>query len=276
MTAIPNVLSIAGVDPSGGAGILADVKAISALGGYACAVVAALTAQNTRAVNGVQPVAPHFVGEQIDTLLADVRIAATKIGMLGQTPVIEVVAARLSHWKVAPIVLDPVMVAKSGDALLDRSAIGALRGALLPLSTVITPNLPEAGVLLESRAPETLKEMTRAAEKLRELLTGDGPRWVLLKGGHLPGSDPIDLLHDGDRMIELTGVRVATRNTHGTGCTLSSALATLLARGADVPTAARAAKDYLTGALKGADRLNVGSGHGPVHHFWRLWKDGTP
>lgn len=272
MAAIPNVLSIAGVDPSGGAGILADVKAISALGGYACAVVAALTAQNTSAVSGVQPVDPGFVREQMDTLLADVHIAATKIGMLGQAPVIEVVAERLAHWKAAPLVLDPVMVAKSGDALLEKNAIGALRDALLPLATVITPNLPEAGVLLESRAPETLKEMTRAAEKLRLLLTGDGQRWVLLKGGHLPGSDPIDLLHDGDRMVELAGERVATRNTHGTGCTLSSALATLLARGADMPAAARAAKQYLTGALRHADALAVGKGHGPVHHFWRLWQ----
>lgn len=272
MAAIPNVLSIAGVDPSGGAGVLADVKAISALGGYACAVVAALTAQNTRAVSGVQPVSPHFVSEQIDTLLADVRIAATKIGMLGQAPVIEVVAERLAHWKVAPLVLDPVMVAKSGDALLEKSAVGALRDALLPLATVITPNLPEAGVLLEARPPETLKEMFRAAERLRALLTGDDGRWVLLKGGHLPGSDPVDLLHDGDRMIELSGERVATRNTHGTGCTLSSALATLLARGADMPTAARAAKEYLTGALRHADALSVGAGHGPVHHFWQMWQ----
>lgn len=272
VSAIPPVLSIAGVDPSGGAGILADVKAISALGGYACAVVAALTAQNTRAVTGVLPVAPAFVAEQIDTLLGDVRIAATKIGMLGQAPVIAAVAERLAHWKVAPVVLDPVMVAKSGDALLEKAAVGALREALLPLATVMTPNLPEAGVLLEARAPETLKEMTRAAEKLRDLLRSDGQRWVLLKGGHLPGSDPIDLLHDGDRMIELSAERVATRNTHGTGCTLSSALATLLARGADVPTAARGAKEYLTGALKHADALTVGSGHGPVHHFWRLWQ----
>lgn len=170
------------------------------------------------------------------------------------------------------MVLDPVMVAKSGDALLEKAAIGALREMLLPLATIVTPNLPEAGVLLGARAPETLKEMSRAAEKLRELLRGDGQRWVLVKGGHLPGSDPIDLLHDGDRMIELTGERVATRNTHGTGCTLSSALATLLARGADVPSAARAAKAYLTGALRHADALSVGEGHGPVHHFWRMWQ----
>lgn len=270
-SAVPNVLSIAGVDPSGGAGILADAKAISALGGYACAVVAALTAQNTRAVTGVLPVAPAFVAQQIDTLLADVRIAATKIGMLGPVPAIAAVAERLGHWKLAPVVLDPVMVAKSGDALLEKAAVGTLREALLPLATVITPNLPEAGVLLDERAPETLKEMRRAAEKLRELLRGDGQRWVLLKGGHLPASEPIDLLHDGDRMIELAAPRIETRNTHGTGCTLSSALATLLARGADVPAAARAAKDYVTEAMRHADALDVGRGHGPLHHFWQLW-----
>jgi hydroxymethylpyrimidine/phosphomethylpyrimidine kinase len=268
---IPNILTIAGVDPSGGAGVLADVKAISALGGYACAVIAALTAQNTRAVAGVLPISPSFVGEQLDVLLADVRIDATKIGMVGQAPVIVAVADRLLHWAVAPVVLDPVMVAKSGDPLLDKSAVGALREALLPLATVITPNLSEAGVLLEARAPESLREMYRAAERLRELMRGDRERWVMLKGGHLSGGEAVDLLHDGDRMIELTAPRVSTRNTHGTGCTLSAALATLLPQSADIPSAARRAKQYLTEALRHADELGVGAGHGPVHHFHALW-----
>ena len=269
--AVPNILSVAGVDPSGGAGILADVKAISALGGYACAVVTALTAQNTRAVTGVLPTTPEFVAEQLDTLLGDVQISAAKIGMVGRAAVIVRCAERLSHWRVAPIVLDPVMVAKSGDALLDKSATGALREALLPLATVLTPNLPEAGVLLEARPVETVKEMYRAAERLRVLMRGDGVRWVYLKGGHLPGNEATDLLHDGDRMIELTAERVATRNTHGTGCTLSAALATLLPQCSDVVEAARHAKAYLTRALQHADELNVGSGHGPVHHFHALW-----
>jgi hydroxymethylpyrimidine/phosphomethylpyrimidine kinase len=276
---IPNILSIAGVDPSGGAGSLADVKTISALGGYACAVITALTAQNTRSVTGVLPVVPTFVGEQIDTLFSDVRIDATKIGMVGQAPVIEMVANRLVHWRVTPVVLDPVMVAKSGHSLLDKSAVSALREALLPLATVITPNLPEAGVLLGSRAAETLKEMHRAAEKLRGLMHGDHDRWVLLKGGHLPGAESSDLLHDGDRMIELSASRIDTRNTHGTGCTLSAALATLLAGTQDVPQAARLAKTYLTQALAHADELAVGKGHGPVHHFHSLWaarSRGTP
>jgi hydroxymethylpyrimidine/phosphomethylpyrimidine kinase len=268
--AIPTALTIAGVDPSGGAGVLADVKAFSALGAYACAVIAALTAQNTRAVTGVLPVAAEFIARQIDTLLADVRIDAIKIGMLGEAPVIAVVAERLMHWKAERVVLDPVMVAKSGDPLLAKAAVGALREALIPIAHVITPNLPEAGVLLEGRAPETVKEMTRAAERLHGLM-GSGERWVWLKGGHLPSGDATDLLFNGDRMIELSAPRVETKNTHGTGCTLSAALAALLPQRQDVPTAARDAKAYLTEALRHADELQVGQGHGPVHHFHALW-----
>lgn len=268
---IPNTLAVAGVDPSGGAGILADVKTMSALGAYACAVVAALTAQNTRAVTGIYPVAPAFVREQIDTLLADVAIDAAKIGMLGQRPVIVTVAEALAARPLPHLVLDPVMIAKSGDALLDKDAVGALREALLPLATLVTPNLPEAGVLLERRAPDNLREMARAAAALREKMTHAGSRWVLLKGGHLPAAQATDLLTDGDRMIELTAPRVDTKNTHGTGCTLSAALAALLPRSPDVPTAARRAKDYLTAALQHAGELDVGHGHGPVHHFHRWW-----
>src|SRR5512137_1048862 len=269
---IPNIATIAGVDPSGGAGVLADVKAISALRGYACAVIAALTAQNTTAVTGVHAVPADFVRLQIDTLFADVRIDAVKIGMVGAAPVIVTVADRLRHWKPPHVVLDPVMVAKSGDAMLAKEAVGALVESLLPQATVVTPNLPEAGVLLEQRAPETLREMYRAAERLRERMAHDGVRWVYLKGGHLPAGDATDLLHDGDRMIELASPRVDTKNTHGTGCTLSAALAALLPQSPDVPTAARAAKDYLTAALRAADDLDVGKGHGPVHHFHALWR----
>ena len=269
---IPNVLTIAGVDPSGGAGIVADVKAISAQRAYACAVVAALTAQNTRAVTSVLPIEPAFVRRQLDTLYADVRIDSLKIGMIGQSAVIEAVADQLAAQPKPHLVLDPVMVAKSGDALLEKSAIGALRETLLPLATVITPNLPEAGVLLQARSVETIKEMYRVAERLRELMPHSGARWVYLKGGHLPGDDAFDLLTDGDRMIELNEPRVATKNTHGTGCTLSAALAALLPQTADVPEAARRAKAYLTEALRSAHQLSVGSGHGPVHHFHSLWR----
>ncbi len=270
---IPNTLTIAGMDPSGGAGILADVKTMSALGAYACAVVAALTAQNTRTVADISPVNPQFVRSQIDTLFDDVEIHAVKIGMLGQRKIIEVVADRLGHWKPAHIVLDPVMVSKSGDLLLEQAAVGDMREQLLPLATLVTPNLPEAGVLLEQRAVETVREMRRVAERLRNMMTHTGLRWVLLKGGHLPGNETTDLLHDGDQMIELPGHRIQTRNTHGTGCTLSAALAALLPQTESVPQAARQAKQYLVGAIEHADALKVGHGHGPVHHFYHLWSE---
>ncbi len=270
---IPNTLSIAGVDPSGGAGVLADVKTMSALGAYGMAVIAALTAQNTRAVTGISPVPPEFVAAQIDTLFADVRVDAVKIGMLGQAGVTRVVADRLEHWKPAHLVLDPVMVAKSGDHLLERQAVDALREGLIPLATVITPNLPEAGVLLGQSPADNLKDMRRVAERLRRLLADDGERWVFLKGGHLPGDDTIDLLHDGDRLIELPGRRIDTRNTHGTGCTLSAAMAALLPRAPGVPEAAQHAKAWLERAIAASGQLQVGSGHGPVHHFHALWPD---
>jgi hydroxymethylpyrimidine/phosphomethylpyrimidine kinase len=270
----PNVLSVAGIDPSGGAGIFADLKAFSALGAYGTGVVAALTAQNTRGVAGVHGVPPDFVRLQLDTLFADVAIASAKIGMLGTAPIAGAVAQGLAKplkaGTLAHLVVDPVMVAKSGDALLDREAIATLIEAILPLATVITPNLPEAGVLLDSRPPDSVKEMMRATERLRRLLRDDGRRWVLLKGGHLAG-DAIDLLHDGDRMIELPAPRLETRNTHGTGCSLSAAIAALLPRAEDEPQAIRAAKAWLTEAIRHADELQVGSGHGPVHHFHAWW-----
>ena len=270
----PNALSIAGIDPSGGAGIFADLKAFSALGVYGTGVVAALTAQNTRGVSGVHGVPPPFVRLQIDTLFADVRIDAAKIGMLGTADIAVAVAEGLavpvSAGRLPHVVVDPVMVAKSGDTLLGRDAIATLIEAVLPLATVLTPNLPEAGVLLNARAADTVKEMQRMAERLRRLLRDDGRRFVLLKGGHLSG-DATDLLFDGDRMIELTAPRIGTRNTHGTGCTLSAAIAALLARGVEPVAAVRQAKQYLTEALRQADRLQVGSGHGPVHHFHAWW-----
>lgn len=268
---IPNVLTIAGVDPSGGAGILADVKAMSALGGYGCAVVAALTAQNTQAVTDIHPVPVDFLGAQIDTLFDDVTIHAAKVGMLGQASTIRMVADKLGTRCPPHLVVDPVMVAKSGDMLLQTNAVGELREALLPLATMITPNLPEAGVLVEQRAAENVRDMRRQAERLRHGMSHSGHRWVFLKGGHLPGNDTTDLLHDGDVMIELPGHRINTRHTHGTGCTLSAALATLLALGLSAPEAAKQAKLYLTQAIAHAEQLDVGQGHGPVHHFHSLW-----
>jgi len=268
----PNVLSIAGLDPSGGAGVLADVKAMSALGAYGMAVIAALTAQNTQGVSGIHAVPPAFVAQQIDTLFADVTVHAVKIGMLGQASVTRTVAERLAHWQPAHLVLDPVMIAKSGDTLLEAAAIAQLRDSLLPLASVITPNLPEAAVLIETSAAQTPKEMRRCAERLRRLMADDGQRWVFLKGGHLPGDELTDLLFDGDKMIELPGRRIHTANTHGTGCTLSAALAALLPQtNGFVPTAAQRAHDYLATAIAHADALDVGSGHGPVQHFHAWW-----
>jgi hydroxymethylpyrimidine/phosphomethylpyrimidine kinase len=274
---IPNVLSIAGVDPSGGAGLLADLKAFSALGAYGTGVVTALTAQNTREITAIQAIAPAFVRQQIDTLFADVRIDAAKTGMLGTAGIVQAVAeglaAPVAGGSLRALVVDPVMIAKSGDALLDRAATSALIEALLPQATVLTPNLPEAGVLLGRRAPDTLREMADAAERLRRLLPDSGRRWVLVKGGHLSG-DPIDLLHDGDRMIELPARRIATRNTHGTGCTLSAAIAACWPRYADPVDAIRAARQYLVAAIARADELAVGRGHGPVQHFHGWWPAG--
>ena len=269
---IPHALTIAGVDPSGGAGVLADIKAMSALGAYGTAVIAALTAQNTLGVTGISPVPPEFVAQQIDTLFDDVPIDAVKIGMLGQKGVTRVVSERMLRWKPKHLVLDPVMIAKGGASLLEREAVSVLREELVPIASMITPNLPEAGVLLDARPAETLKEMRQAAEKLRRLLNDDGERWVFLKSGHLPGDDTIDLLHDGDRMIELPGRRIHTPNTHGTGCTLSAALAALLPVCGSVPEAAERAKAYLVAAIARSNELQVGKGHGPVHHFHEWWK----
>lgn len=276
--ALVKAVTIAGVDPSGGAGVLADLKTFSALGAYGCGVICALTAQNTQAVTGIEVVDPAFVKEQMQTLFDDIRLDSAKIGMLGTAPVIEVVADVLGQkrWReeMRHRVVDPVMVAKSGDQLLQKPAVAMLREALLPQATVLTPNLPEAGVMLDSRPPDTVAEMRRAAERLRRLLADDGQRWVLLKGGHLEG-DPIDLLHDGDQMIEFASARVPTRHTHGTGCTLSSAIAALIPQRADVPTAVAEARTYLLGALAAADSLQLsrtGKGHGPVHHFHALWR----
>lgn len=244
---------------------------MSAMGAYGCAVAAALTAQNTHGVTGILPIDPAFVRQQIDTLWADLRIDAVKVGMLGQALMVRTVAEALERHAPAHLVLDPVMIAKSGDLLLERDAISMMREALLPHTTLLTPNLPEAGVLLDERPVETVREMRRAAERLRERMAHSGERWVMLKGGHLPGAETIDLLHDGDRMIELPAQRIDTPNTHGTGCTLSAALAALLPQTGDVPEAARRAKRYLTDAIAQAERLQVGSGHGPVHHFHAWW-----
>ncbi|MGD9410043.1 MAG: bifunctional hydroxymethylpyrimidine kinase/phosphomethylpyrimidine kinase [Thiohalocapsa sp.] len=267
---IRNVLSIAGSDPSGGAGIQADLKAISAQGCYAMAAITALTAQNTRGVTGVQLVDPDFVAEQIDAVFADIRIDAVKIGMLGSADIAAAVAATLARHRPAHIVLDPVMVAKGGDRLLAEAAIAVLKEQLLPLATVLTPNLPEAAVLLGAPEPETRDAMPAVAAALRTL----GPAAVLLKGGHLCGDTSPDLLVTAAGEHWLEGERIATQNTHGTGCTLSSALAAQLALKDDIRVATERAKHYVAGAIAAADQLTVGRGHGPTHHFHAFNKRG--
>lgn len=265
---IPNVLTIAGSDSGGGAGVQADLKAFSAAGTYGASVLCALTAQNTRGVTAIHDVPAAFVTAQLDAVFADIRIDAVKIGMLGRPDLIEAVAAGLARHHRGPIVLDPVMVAKGGHKLLPDEAISALKDRLLPMATVLTPNLPEAGALLGRPAPADEAQMQAAAEALLAL----GPTWVLVKGGHLSGPRSADLLAGEHRHVWLSAPRVDTKNSHGTGCTLSSSIAARLARGLEVEDAARDAKHYLSGALAAADTLDVGAGHGPVHHFHALWR----
>lgn len=271
---IANVLSIAGSDPSGGAGIQADLKAFSARGAYGMAALTALTAQNTTGVSGVHLVPPAFVADQIADVFADIRVDAVKIGMIASAATAEAVAGALAAASAGrdaplPVVLDPVMVAKGGAALLPADAVAALRAHLLPLATHLTPNLPEAAALLDRPVAATRGEMAGQAQDLRRL-TGAA---IVLKGGHLDGPDSPDLLFDGSGARWLEGPRHATANTHGTGCTLSAALAAELAQGRDTAAALAAAKAYVAGAIAAADRLSVGHGHGPTHHFHALWPD---
>ncbi len=264
---IANVLSIAGVDPSGGAGIEADLKVFSALRTYGMAVVTAVTVQNTQGVRAVELMPAKLVGDQIDAIFEDIRVDAVKIGMVGSADIAEAIAGALVRHRAPHIVLDPVMVAKSGDRLLAEAAVAALRDRLVPLAEVITPNLPEAAVLLGLPEPGSLAEMESMAADLKRL----GPASVLLKGGHLAGPESSDVFFDGAAITTYSAPRIATRNTHGTGCTLSSAIAALLPS-RPRPQAIREAKAYLTAALSRADDLHVGHGHGPVHHFHDLWR----
>ncbi|SEP62568.1 bifunctional hydroxymethylpyrimidine kinase/phosphomethylpyrimidine kinase [Thalassovita taeanensis] len=264
---IPNILSIAGSDPSGGAGIQADLKAISANGGYAMAAITALTVQNTCGVFGVELLAPAFVAAQINAIFDDIRVDAVKIGMLGDVGVISAVSACLKGRDI-PIVLDPVMVAKGGNRLLEAKSVAALRDHLVPHASVITPNLPEAADLLNEPEATTRAAMEAQAAALLAL----GCKAVLLKGGHLSGGHSPDLFLTQTGRTWIEAPRVATKNTHGTGCTLSSALATQIALTGDPLSAVRAAKTYTLGAIRGADALSVGHrndhGHGPVDHFF--------
>ncbi len=265
------LLTIAGSDSGGGAGIQADLKTFSALGGYGMSVVTALTAQNTQGVRAIHEAPPAFVAQQLDAVLEDIGADAVKIGMLASAALIEVVAAGLRKHGVERIVLDPVMVATSGDRLLREDAIDALRTELLPLATIVTPNVAEAEVLLD-RPLTSEEELRRAAEEILAM----GPRAALVKAGHFQGDRSDDGLawREGEDVLfeSIEGTRVATQNTHGTGCTLSSAIAAWLGRGASVPQAVHAAKRYLQGALERGAAYTLGHGHGPIHHFHAWWK----
>ncbi len=266
MTAI--AVTIAGSDSGGGAGIQADLKTFSALGVYGASVITALTAQNTRGVTGIHDVPADFIAAQIDAVFSDLAVDAVKIGMLSQVSTIEAVAAGLDRHRAKSVVLDPVMVATSGDRLLNPDAIERLVQLLFPRAVVITPNLPEAAAFLGCPAADGESEMRGQAERLLAL----GAQAVLIKGGHGGGHESVDLLVGRDSVTRLAAPRIETRNTHGTGCTLSSAVAAGLAKGLPLIEAVREAKAYVSGAIAASGELTIGSGHGPVHHFHQWWK----
>jgi len=264
---IPNVLSIAGTDPTGGAGIQADLKAFSALGAYGMTVIAAVVAQNTQGVRRCVALDPDFVRAQLEAVFDDVRVDAIKIGMVANAGVARAIAKTLRERARCPIVLDPVMVAKSGDRLLEEDAVAVLRDELLPLCTIVTPNLPEASDLLGVPEAASIEQMHQTLDAMVKL----GSEWVLLKGGHLKGDESTDLLAGDGRRWTFNAPRIATRNTHGTGCTLSAALAALIPK-MPVADAVGEAKAYLSAAIGAAEKLDVGQGQGPVHHFHALWR----
>jgi hydroxymethylpyrimidine/phosphomethylpyrimidine kinase len=260
-------LTIAGSDSGGGAGIQADLKTFSALGVYGASVVTALTAQNTRGVQAIHDVPPAFVRAQIDSVMTDLKVGAVKIGMLSRAGVIRVVADGLERWSPMPCVLDPVMVATSGDRLLVPSAIASLMRHLVPRATVVTPNLHEAALMTGQPLARGEDDMRRQAEAL----LAAGSRAVLIKGGHGDGAESVDLLVTPRSTMRFAAPRVRTRNVHGTGCTLSSAIAAGLARGLALAEATDDAKRYVSAAIANAGRLSVGSGNGPAHHFHAWW-----
>jgi hydroxymethylpyrimidine/phosphomethylpyrimidine kinase len=261
----PIALTIAGSDSSGGAGIEADLKTLSALGVYGAAVVTAVTAQNTKGVFGIHEVPAAFIAAQIDAVFADLDVGAVKIGMLPGAAAIDVVAEALDRYRPRNVVLDPVMAATSGERLLHADA-GRLR-SLMSRVRLLTPNLPEAAALLDVAPACDDAEMRAQAEKL----LAQGAAAVLIKGGHRSGPESVDFLVEGGRCLRLAAPRVATKNTHGTGCTLSSAIAAGLAKGLSLEAAAKQAKEYVSAAVGAADRLAVGSGRGPLHHFHSWW-----
>ena len=262
------VLTIAGSDSGGGAGIQADLKTFSAIGCYGMSVITALTAQNTRVVNSIHAVPPAFAVEQIDAVLSDIGADAIKIGMLYSAELIEAVAAALKRHRAQKIVLDPVMVAQSGDKLLQDDAVEAIKAYLMPLAEVVTPNLPEA-VVLTGQILQSRQDVENAASAL----AAHGSRSILIKGGHGDDNQSSDLLYLSaeDRPVWLTAERIQTRNNHGTGCTLSSAIAAYLARAHDIEKAVQKAKAFTNQAIAAGAAYKIGRGHGPVHHFFKWW-----
>ena len=270
MSTRPIALTIAGSDSSGGAGIQADLKTFSALGVYGASVLTAITAQNTVGVQGVHMLPAAFVQQQLVSVFDDLTVGAVKTGMLGSVDIIRVVANRLAGLTI-PCVVDPVMVATSGDMLIEPDAVAVVKTLLLPVATVVTPNLDEAAALLRVAPAQSLEELSSQGEALREM----GCQAVLMKGGHFGGPTSDDVLVTEDGPVVITGGRVATSNTHGTGCTLASAIAAFLAAGLPLEIAVRSAKTYLTDALRAADQLDVGAGNGPVEHLHAIKPPGA-
>ena len=261
---IRKALTIAGSDSGAGAGIQADLKTFAALGVYGTCAITAITAQNTIGVAAVLAVNAKLVGAQIDAIIADIGAHAVKTGMLANSAIIEMVAKKIRQHRLINIVVDPVMVATSGDLLIEKSAVAALRSKLIPLARIVTPNIPEAEVLagIKLRGADEIREAAIRIVKM-------GAKTVLIKGGHLKGS-AVDLFYDGKKFVALNAPRIRSKNTHGTGCTLSAAIAAGLAKGQKLETAVINAKRYITDALRHGYR--IGSGHSPVHHFYRYWK----
>lgn len=265
ITTTPIVLTIAGSDSGGGAGIQADIKTISATGSYACSVITAITAQNTLGVASVYPIPAQHVIQQLDAVFSDLNVIAVKVGMLADSDIIKVVAEKISQYQPKFVVIDPVMVATSGDLLLQQSAVKTLKEALFPLADIITPNLPESAALTALPQPSDSSDIHGMIAALRQL----NCKSVLLKGGHLASNSASnDLLITAKEVTQFDGKRIVTNNTHGTGCTLSSAIASYLAQGQPLLEAVRLGKYYISQAILHADELNIGSGHGPVNHFF--------
>jgi hydroxymethylpyrimidine/phosphomethylpyrimidine kinase len=263
------VLTIAGSDSGGGAGIQADLKTFAAIGCYGMSVITALTAQNTQGVTAIHALPPSFAIEQMTAVFTDIGADAVKIGMLYSAELIEAISETLNKYRARNIVLDPVMVAQSGDKLLQNDAIQAIKDHLMPVADVVTPNLPEAEVLLGQKI-ESFEDMQRAARSLAQF----GSRSVLIKGGHLEGNISTDLLYltEEDRFVILEAERIASTNNHGTGCTLSSAIAAYMSKGSDIENAANKAKTYIHHAIRAGAAYKIGHGHGPVHHFFEFWE----